>query len=95
MREELLQGLTQEQIEKASHCKNQEELLALAQKEGVELNEEQLAAVSGGGCVGATTRSGKCPQCGKAVIGEFVETTPGDGRFHFVCKSCGYDWKEK
>ena len=49
MRNELLKGLTEEQIAKVRACKNQEELLALAREEGVELTDEQLAAVSGGG----------------------------------------------
>ena len=40
MKEELLKSFTQEQIDKARACKNQEELLALAKEEGVELTEE-------------------------------------------------------
>ena len=95
MRKELLKGLTPEQVEKASQCKSQEELLALAKKEGVELNEEQLDAVSGGACYGNPPRPGKCPQCGAYVEGEYVETTPGDGKYHFVCPHCGFDWTEK
>ena len=42
MREELLKGLSKQQLEKASKCKNEKELLALAREEGVELTEEQL-----------------------------------------------------
>ena len=52
MKKELLKGLTGEQIAKAKECKNQEELLKLAKAEGVELNDEQLAAVNGGACSG-------------------------------------------
>ena len=48
MKEELLKGLSEEQIAKVEACKNQEELLALAKQEGIELTEEQLSAVSGG-----------------------------------------------
>ena len=48
MKEELLKGLTKEQIAKVKACKSQEELLALAKKEGIELSDEQLAAVNGG-----------------------------------------------
>ena len=48
MREELLKGLSEEQIAKLQACKNQEEILELAKTEGVELNDEQLAAVNGG-----------------------------------------------
>ena len=48
MRDELLKGLTEEQIKKVEACKNAEEILALAKAEGVKLSEEQLEAVSGG-----------------------------------------------
>ena len=41
--------LTPEQIEKAKSCKSNEELIALAESEGIELNEEQLETLSGGG----------------------------------------------
>ncbi len=54
MKKELLKGLSEEQIAKIKTCKNQEELLALAKDEGVELNEEQLKAISGGGCSDST-----------------------------------------
>ena len=49
-KQELLKGLSEEQIAKAKACKNQEELLAMAKAEGIELNEEQLASFSGGVC---------------------------------------------
>ncbi len=48
MREELLKGLTKEQIAKVKACKNSDEILALAKAEGVQLSDEQLEAVSGG-----------------------------------------------
>ena len=60
MKEELLKGLTEEQIAKVKACKSQEELLAIAKEEGVELTEEQLEVVSGGRCTSST----KCPNCG-------------------------------
>ena len=50
MRNELLKGLTQEQIEKVKASNDPNELLKLAKEEGVELTAEQLGAVSGGGC---------------------------------------------
>ena len=40
--------LTEEQKAKALACKSSEELIALAEAEGIELTEEQLNAVSGG-----------------------------------------------
>ena len=55
MKEELLKGLTEEQIAKVKACKNQEELLALAKQEGIELNDEQLEAVNGGACSNDST----------------------------------------
>ena len=50
MKQELLKGLTKEQIAKVRACKSQEELLELAKAEGVELSDEQLNAISGGAC---------------------------------------------
>lgn len=47
MRKELLKGLTA----KIKACENQEEILKLAKEEGIELTNEQLEAVSGGGCI--------------------------------------------
>ena len=40
--------LTPEQQEKARACKSADELLALAQSEGLELSAEQLEVISGG-----------------------------------------------
>ena len=45
--EELLKGLSKEQIEKVKACKSQEEILALAKQEDVELTDEQLESISG------------------------------------------------
>lgn len=50
MKESLLKGLTPDQIEKVKACEDTHDLLQLAKDEGVELNEEQLSAVSGGVC---------------------------------------------
>ena len=50
MRNELLKGLSEEQIKKVEACKSSEEILNLAKAEGIELTDEQLEAVSGGAC---------------------------------------------
>ena len=50
MKKELLEGLTEEQIAKAEACQSTEEIFAFAKEEGIELNDEQLEFVSGGGC---------------------------------------------
>ena len=56
MKQELLKGLTEEQIAKAKACDDPRDLLQLAKDEGIELSEEQLSAVSGGACSGDTTK---------------------------------------
>ena len=91
MKEELLKGLTEAQIEKLKACKNQEEVLALAKEEGIELTDEQLEAVSGG-CSIPETKPVVCPQCGKS---DYEEKTYTDGIYSFTsytCKHCGRVW---
>ena len=92
MKEELLKGLTEEQISKAKACKNQEELLALAKAEGIELSDEQLEAVSGGWCSETTE---PCPKCGSTSIKK--EHRGNDTFMHtvFICKKCKYEWDPK
>ena len=59
MKEELLKGLTEEQIAKVKACDNVDDLLQLAKDEDVQLNEEQLEAINGGACSDSTSDSGK------------------------------------
>ncbi len=93
MRKELLKGLSEEQIKKVEACKSSEEILNLAKAEGVELNDEQLAAVSGG-C--SSTR--KCPMCGSTNIKRktdaAIKTTKDDAKTVkvYVCKDCKHTW---
>ena len=80
MKEELLKGLSEEQIAKVKACKNNEELLAIAKEEGIELSEEQLSAVSGGSCTPEMT----CPKCGGKA------KAYSDGMFSACsCPNCG------
>ena len=92
MKNELLKGLTDEQIAKIKSCKNQDELLAIAQAEGVQLTEEQLEAVSGGWCSETTE---PCPKCGSTSIKK--EHRGNDVHMHtvFICKKCGCEWNPK
>ena len=92
MKKELLKGLTKEQIERVKSCKNQNELLAFAKEEGVELNDEQLAAVSGGFCSETTE---PCPKCGSKNI--IKEHRGNDVHMHtvFICKNCKHEWNPK
>jgi len=90
MKEELLKGLTEEQIAKVKACKDHEELLALAKEEGIELTNEQLEAISGGGAcsvvsdIGDYLNPSDCPKCG-------ANNPKKDGN-HRICKKCGYEW---
>lgn len=56
MRAELLKGLTQDQIDKVKACDDINDLIQLAKDEGVDLSEEQLAAISGGACSAEATQ---------------------------------------
>ena len=85
MKEELLKGLSEEQIAKIRECKNTEEMLAMAKEEGIELTDEQLEAVNGG--CGTKTYTGLiCPKCGgHGMVRSYsgLEST-------FTCRACGY-----
>ena len=85
MKKELLEGLSEEQITKSNDCKSNEELLALAKEEGVELNSDQLEAVSGGACSGPT----KCPNCGSDDTSRVID----GGYSNYYCYSCHHRWE--
>ena len=88
MKEELLKGLTEEQIAKLKACKNQEEILAAAKEEGIELSEDQLAAVSGGGCGDIYY----CPKCDSWVTDIYTYTN--NPNVHYgKCDKCGYEFE--
>lgn len=87
MREELLKGLTEEQVAKVRACKNQEELLKLAREEGVELTSEQIEAVSGGGCLSTM----ECPYCGSTDYRKLPRYQVS-GCSTYQCNECGGEW---
>ena len=93
MNRELLKGLTNEQIAKVKACKNSDEILALAKEEGIELTDEQLTAISGGGACSVVSDVGDffnpfdCPECGCNKI----KTVKGN---LFECQGCGFRWRE-
>ena len=95
MNKDLVKGLTKEQIAKVKACKNSDELLALAKAEGVELTDEQLTAINGGGACSVVSDIGDfinpfdCPECGSNK----VEAVKGKGNL-FECKGCGFRWRE-
>lgn len=91
MKDELLKGLTAEQIEKIKACKDAAEMLKFAKEEGIELSDEQLEAVSGG--CGTTTSprevNRSCSKCGHWP----VNRCPAGGGFddsYYSCPSCGF-----
>ena len=86
MKEELLKGLTDEQIAKLKACKNTEEIMAAAKEEGVELNDEQLEAVSGGGCGDPLI----CPRCSSQNCRN--RNGYGGAQWH-ICDDCKYEWE--
>ena len=82
MKEGLLKGLSEEQIATLKTCKSLEEILKAAKEEGVELNDEQLSAVSGGHCMNEFD----CPNCGKPI----ESGTHCDKDYNYVCPHCGH-----
>ena len=91
MNKELIKGLTKEQIEKVKACKNNEDLLALAKAEGVELTDEQLAAISGGACISFS--SIHCPKCGSTKHKQVTYHQLLNECSYFVCEDCGAEWE--
>ncbi len=93
-RDELLKGLTAAQIEKARACKNTEELLELAKKEGIELTDEQLEAVSGGCKTSSDLAPKVCPECGSGNIELIRDNYLGnsEGGYKCTCHDCDYRW---
>ena len=92
MKEELLKGLSEEQIAKVKACNNSDELLALAKIEGIELTDEQLSAISGGGACSVISDIGDklnpfdCPKCGSNNVKK-------DGN-KYTCEKCGHSWSD-
>jgi len=77
---ELYKGLTKEQYLKVKSCKTTEELMAVAKAEGVELTDEQLEVISGGGMC-----STLCPDCASSDL-----DSSNFPDYH--CNHCGLDF---
>lgn len=52
----MTKGLSDDQLAKLNACKSGEDILRAAKEKGIELNDEQLAAVTGGGCGGEDSK---------------------------------------
>lgn len=93
MRKELLKGLTEEQIKLVNQCDNIDDLLQLAKDEGVELNDEQLEAVSGGCGTEEPIPNLKCPQCGSPDVDSRPWSGSLDGSSVICyCNKCGHQF---
>ena len=90
LKEELLVGLSEEQIEKVKQCKNGDELLNFAKQEGIELTDEQLEAVSGGFC-SSNSDVPECPHCHSKSNVKEVHMKGSSGR-SYKCKKCNCLW---
>ena len=93
-KKDLLKGLSNEQLAKARSCQSTEELLALAKAEGVELNDEQLEAVSGGAiCEEDTSNLGSCPQCHSTNFDHYNSWDKKSREcVKCQCRDCGTIW---
>ena len=86
MGKDLLSGLSDEQIVKVRNCKSHEDLLKMAKEEGIELTDEQLNAISGGGmCSDEMPQEWymDCPYCagGKGTLEKLADGI-------YLCKNC-------
>ena len=94
MREELLKGLTEEQINKFTGCKSPEDVLSVAKAEGIELTDEQLEAVSGGGCdyFEWGDKDAICPRCNSKNSDLWIKTSEKHYIYKYTCLDCGWKW---
>ena len=91
MRAELLKGLTKGQVAKAKACKSQEELLALAKEEGIELSDEQLEAVNGGFC-DSSPKIYPCPVCKSKAAVHVIQEAANYTRYE--CTNCNITFRD-
>ena len=89
-KEELLKGLSEEQIAKIKSFKNQEDLLKFAKDQGIELTDEQLEAVNGGICT--STPSFTCPYCGSSNVKTKHNENSIAEWYGNTCQDCGKYW---
>ena len=89
MGEELLKGLSEEQIAKVKTCKNHEELVKLAKEEDIELTDEQLEAVNGGAC----SNTDNCPPCPSCRSTNVKLRQSGKVLKKYKCNDCGKEFE--
>ena len=69
--------------DKLKSVKTADELIELAKEEGVELTDEQVERISGGGL---WNHPSSCPACGKGTIYHYGAS--------YYCRDCGHEWNE-
>ena len=88
-------GLTEEQKEKIRSATDANELIDLIQSEGIELDDEQLASISGGALWNKSSGGGglgvKCVQCGSSDV-RVEYWQEGLDQCVLRCYSCHYGW---
>ena len=89
IKDNLLKGLTKEQIEKVKSCKSLDELLELAKEEGIELTDEQLSAISGGRC--NNPNKTVCPFCQSTHV-KVLNNQTKQGLTDYYCEDCQGVW---
>ena len=95
MKEELLKGLTEEQIAKVKACKNAEEILAYAKEEDIVLTDEQLEAVSGGCGTSTTSKLNKCGLlCPKCHEYKYLCSNFNGQFFRHYCTNCNISFTD-
>ena len=68
---------------KLQEVKSVEELVSLAKEEGVELTDQQIERISGGG---VWNHPSKCPRCGSEHIYHYAA--------RYYCRDCRYEWDD-
>jgi len=94
MKVDLLKGLSEEQIAKVKACKNQEELLDLAKREGIELTDEQLEAISGGAICGSDLKCKNSKCDGVGIGNDILKVAVYSNTVIYRCSKCGYEWTD-
>ena len=87
--------ITDDQRERLQGAQSPEELLEKAREEGLELTDEQLESISGGGFWGGSDSNPgvgvKCPQCGSSDV-RIEYSEEGWDQCVFRCYGCRAGW---
>ncbi len=82
-----LEDLSPEQLAEAAG-KSSDELVELAEEHGIELSQEQLDQISGGGWLPGSALENGCPDCGS----KNVHVSSIGQTMLYECKDCGKKW---